>query len=81
MKQWIDEQYFAELAQADPEKLCAGGRASYDPATGRYTIRIWNEDYSFDGKNRQISIVPVTSSEAAEKPEIEPGLFSMFVIW
>ena len=80
MKQWIDERYLAELALAEPEKLCAGGRAKYDSATGRYTIRIWNDDHSFDGKNRLVSVVPAAANAAAQ-PVIDPGLFSMFVIW
>ncbi|MDR0476519.1 MAG: DUF3786 domain-containing protein [Desulfobulbaceae bacterium] len=79
MEQWIDEQYFAELAQAKPEKLCAGGRAAYDPATGRYRIRIWNEDYTFDGRNRLVSVAPTASSTLTE--EFDPERFSVFVIW
>lgn len=81
MKQWIDERYFTELALAKPEELCAGGRAGHDPVTGRYTIRIWNEDYTFDGRNRLASVTSAATSSAAEESGIEPGLFSMFVIW
>ena len=73
MKPWIDERHFTELAAAAPEQLCAGGRASYDPATGRYSIRIWNRGYILDGRNRRVQ-TPLLDKELDE-------IFTVFVIW
>ena len=76
--QWIDERHFAELASAEPDRLCAGGRASYDPATGRYSIRIWNDDYTLDGKNRLVQLAQTDSQGTTKEAN---WFFTVFVIW
>jgi hypothetical protein len=75
MKKWVDDSYFTELSQAEPERLCANGRAVYDPAAGRYTIRIWHEEHILDGRVRLIQVARSGAMEEAGR------WLSVFAIW
>ncbi len=41
----IDESYFLELAENNPEEVCRIALCDYDPITKRYRISVWGEDY------------------------------------
>ena len=41
----IDESYFIELAEKNPEDVCRLALCDYDPEKKAYQISVWGEDY------------------------------------
>lgn len=41
----IDESYFIELAEKNPEEVCRLALCDYDPEKKGYRISVWGEDY------------------------------------
>ena len=45
MKKSIDESYYFELAEKNPEEVCRLALCDYDPIEKKYRISVWGEDY------------------------------------
>lgn len=50
----IDNNYYLELAQAAPQAVCRNGRCRFDPATKKYSLDIWGEEYIVDSVGQKI---------------------------
>jgi hypothetical protein len=50
----IDESYFLELAEKNPEDVCRLALCDYDPMKKGYRISVWGEDYGIYPQESQI---------------------------
>ena len=50
----IDESYFLELAEKNPEEVCRLALCDYDPMKKEYRISVWGEDYGIYPQDSQI---------------------------
>ncbi len=50
----IDESYFLELAEKNPEEVCRLALCDYDPMKKGYRISVWGEDYGIYPQESQI---------------------------
>ncbi len=66
MTKIIDESYFVELKNADPEQLCRNGRCSYNTEKHQYSLQIWGDQYLIDLNNSTIEQVPATGPQPHE---------------
>lgn len=74
MASYVDSRYFQELATADPAFICRGNRCRYTPATGSYTLTLWNAEYLVDWQNQKITRTGQTGPPAHE-------YFYLFIIY
>ena len=50
----IDDSYFLELAEKNPEDVCRLALCDYDPIQKGYRISVWGEDYGIYPRESQI---------------------------
>ena len=55
MKNSVDESYFIELAEKNPQDVCRLALCDYDPIEKKYRISVWGEDYGiYPGESKII---------------------------
>lgn len=74
MTNYIDHNYFHELADAAPDQICRKGRCRFDPADNSYALNIWGEEYVIDCTSR--TVVRVGSAHP-----LPHDYFYLFVIY
>ena len=53
----VDEIYFEELAEQNPEEICNRTSCSYDSEDKVYTINVWGDQYAIDHKENRIECI------------------------
>ncbi|MBU1568461.1 MAG: DUF3786 domain-containing protein [Proteobacteria bacterium] len=48
MTTYVDNNYFNDLAKANPSDICRNDRCSYDPTSKSYALQIWGDTYIID---------------------------------
>ncbi len=76
MTQLIDIKYYKELAERNPEDVCARTSAIYDDEKKCYVLSVWGEDYAIFPYERKIERI----TENFEPPHEFFYLFIMYYI-
>jgi hypothetical protein len=74
MASYVDPRYFQDLAKADPAFICRANRCRHAPATGCYTVTIWDAEYVVDCKNHKIA-------RSGESGPLTHEYFYLFIIY
>ncbi len=74
MPEIIDQSYFAELRNANPDQLCKNDRCSYIPDKQQYSLEVWGDQYLVDLINSKIDHVAAIGPPPHE-------YFDLFVIY
>lgn len=70
----VDKMYFKELAEKDPEEVCARTSCRYDAATRSYILPAWGDEYVIHPHEARIEGI----SDPAHQPN---NLFLLFVVY
>jgi hypothetical protein len=58
---YVDQNYFADLANAIPKEICRNNRCSYDPIRKNYILQLWGDTYTLDWNHGSIDLSGTTS--------------------
>jgi hypothetical protein len=70
----IDNSYFIELKNVDPENICRKGRSQFIPEKQQYFLRVWGDEYCIDPANSKIERTIATDPPLHE-------YFDLFVMY